>query len=147
MGKTDSHRNMFLLDTRLFRDGDSSKLNAFVECWKRYYRGTVSLSPSDKRIIDYFAELNISGSLTEENVVRLLRWKDSRFLTHPKKGTNEANPKVAAVLEKLDALNRFRHGEIEANELEENIKNVFSYNVFELHRINLLCILIKNNII
>jgi hypothetical protein len=118
---------MFLLDRPSFRGADMSRLSAFVMCWERYYKDAVTLSPSDKRLIDYFAELNVSGDLTEQNVIRLLRWKDRQRLTHPKvtAGGTAPNPRVTGVLSKLGMLNRFRRGEIDAKEFEESVKTIF----------------------
>ncbi len=102
---------MFILDRDVFRGAKRELLLEFVTCWERYYRDAPRVSPTGHKKIDYYAELNITSKLTEQNVIRLLRWKDIRMLTHPMV-SGQPNPRVVNVLEHLDALNRFRNDDI-----------------------------------
>jgi hypothetical protein len=122
-----AERAMFLLDSKEFHGIDPSKVLTFVAFWERYYRDPVSTSSQNKKAIDYFAELNLLGDLTVENVTRLLRWKDRRMLTHPKvaEGTATDNPRVVCVLNRLDTLNDFRRGDIDEASFAELALNVF----------------------
>ncbi len=91
---------------------DLQNARPFVEFWDKCYGvDDVKVLGSEERI-DYFAELNIANDLTEENVRRLLRWKDPRHLTHlVLSGPNEgkSNQKVEKVLACLGLINQFRH--------------------------------------
>jgi hypothetical protein len=98
-----------VLDRQAFRSVDTNCVVPFVECWERYYG-------ADDR--EYFAELNIGNDLAEENIVRLLRWKDPRMLTHPRKADGEPNPRVMRVLEQTASLNGFRNGDLTPDEFE-----------------------------
>jgi hypothetical protein len=119
---------MFFLDRNTFRGADQGALESFVQCWERYYRGNVSISPTDLHPIDYFCELNIDSDLTEQNVVRLLRWKDPRMLTHPRitPMASKANPRVARVLKQRDILNSFRHGNVNAEQFMHFSRGIFA---------------------
>ena len=75
---------MFILSQNDFYVRDVDRLLPFVKCWECYYRDSTKLPNSDDEI-DYFSELNLGDNLTEQNLIRLLRWKDPRMLTHPKK--------------------------------------------------------------
>lgn len=110
---------MFVLNRDLFHDVDFDRTSQFVECWERYY------GDEDH---EYLASLNIGSDLTEENVVRLLRWRDSRRLTHPNKD-GEPNPRVTRVLEQLGTLNAFRNGTISADDLQEVTGNIFPHGI------------------
>jgi hypothetical protein len=88
---------------------DLDKAHAFVEFWSRYYNDSITVFESQDKI-NYFAELNVGNDLTEENLRRLLRWKDPHYLTHIHKETREENPKVAKALKQLTAINLFRQG-------------------------------------
>jgi hypothetical protein len=118
---------VFFLDRRKFHGADMSAVANFVASWERYYRDSVSLSPTNTQPIDYFAELNLVGDLAVENVTRLLRWKDPRMLTHPRllEETAVDNPRVVRVLNRLDTLNGFRRGDIDQESFAEIISNVF----------------------
>jgi hypothetical protein len=115
---------MFCLNRDDFRRRDEAQLAGFVICWERYYRGSVPVSPTDATLIDYEAELNIQGALTDQNVARLLRWKDPRMLTHPKvDGTN--NHRVENVLAQLDAINQFRNGILDQQAFAQTTAGIF----------------------
>jgi hypothetical protein len=119
---------MFILDRQAFKWGDRSTVNAFVACWEHYYRGAVSISASNKEPIDYFSELNISKDLTNENVTRLLRWKDPRRLSHT---DAKQNPTVVRVLNQLDTLNRFRRSEIDTAAFQNTVQKDIFKTAFE----------------
>lgn len=115
---------MFVLDRDHFRGANEAHLNNFVTCWERYYRGSVTISPTDATLINYEAELNVQSDLTEQNVTRLLRWKDPRMLTHPKvDGTD--NHRVKNVLSQLGALNQFRNGNIDQQNFAQTTAGIF----------------------
>jgi hypothetical protein len=83
------------------------------------------------------SELGIGKNLTEENLRRLLRWKDPHYLTHIHSGTGEPNPKVVKALNQLDAINRFRNGESAEVDIRQIAAQVFPngivWQVFLLH--------------
>lgn len=118
---------MFYLDPREFRGGDRTRLVPFVECWERYYRGTVTVAPANAQPIDYFAELNVGAELTRQNVTRLLRWKDPRLLTHPKRNStgNKRNLRVVGVLNQLEAINSFRRGDMNRVDFTDVVHGTF----------------------
>ena len=110
----------------------------FVKFWNRFYGYEAKLSEDNKQRIDYFSELNIGNDLSEENVRRLLRWKDPRFLTDPKKKTNEPNEKVRKVIQNLSVINGFRNGQKTEEEMKCTAEMVFEsrtivWRVFLLH--------------
>ena len=118
---------MYVLDRAAFRAVDTNRIKEFVECWERFYRGNVHLSNSPE-LIDYFRELNLSHKLSEENITRLLRWKDPRMLTHPKQESNgrtTPNPRVERVLAKLDRINQFRSSGLLDGDFAQVTKQVF----------------------
>lgn len=105
---------MFYWNEESVPEFDLGKASTFVAFWKRFYDDNVTIVGTRERI-DYLAELNIGSPLTEENVRRLLRWKDRRHLTDPVQSGQSAglpNSKVANVLRRLDAINAFRQGTI-----------------------------------
>ncbi len=108
---------MYTLNRDAFRSVDTDRIAQFVECWDRYYDGY--------DVAEYLSELNIGSDLTEQNVTRLLRWKDPIWLTHPKKKDGKANPHVVRVLRQLDALNGFRNGELNADEFQAITNGLF----------------------
>jgi hypothetical protein len=107
---------MYLLNRDAFRAVDTNGVARFVECWERYYKG------NDR---EYSNELNIGNDLTEQNITRLLRWKDPRMLTHPRKTDGEPNPRVTRVLEQIASLNRFRNGNLTAGDFQRITQNIF----------------------
>lgn len=117
---------MFLLNREEFRGVNTSIVADFVSCWERYYRNPISVSPTNNVAIDYFSELNLFGDLTVDNVTLLLRWKDPRMLTHPKAtdGTTD-NPRVVRVLNHIDTLNAFRHGNINQEAFTKVTRKIF----------------------
>jgi hypothetical protein len=106
---------MYVLNRNDFRAADTNSVARFVECWERYYRGDDH---------EYFADLNLGNDLTEQNIARLLRWKDPRFLTHPKKG-REPNPHVSRVLAETASINRFRNGDLAVDDFAGITQKIF----------------------
>jgi len=118
---------MFILDKNKFGDSDLRNAKEFIEFWNNYYHYEVKVLKS-KDNISYIDELNLRNDLTEQNVKRLLRWKDHRWLTEeilsgPNKGAE--NDKVISVLKKLESLNGFRHGRNDENSFLEIVKEIF----------------------
>jgi hypothetical protein len=110
----------------------------FVEFWNQFYGYEATLADNGKQRIDYFSELNIGNELDEQNIRRLLRWKDPRFLTDPKKGTSQPNEKVQRVIEILPLINGFRNGQKNESEMKAVAETIFEsptivWRVFLLH--------------
>ncbi len=78
---------MFILDKSKFVDFDLTNAEQFVNLWSNYYEYTLK----DENV--YIKELNIKNDLTEDNVKKLLRWKDPRWLSGEtcNKNTEEKN--------------------------------------------------------
>jgi len=87
---------MFILSQNEFQDNDRENIHNFVNYWERFY--TYSL-PS------YFDALCLGAVINRENLERLLRWKDPRFLSGQTAGSRS---KIDPILEGLDTLNAFR---------------------------------------
>ena len=130
---------MYTLDPLEIAKFDLANANAFVTFWHQFYEDSTTAFGSDDRI-DYQNELNLGRDLTEENVRRLLRWKDPTYLTQtilsgPNKGSD--NPRVLRVLEHLSSINQFRSGTIteeDARAIGERIfPNGIIWQVFLLH--------------
>jgi hypothetical protein len=115
---------------------DLDKAQDFVEFWNRYYTDSTTVFETEDKI-DYFSELNIGNDLTEENLRRLLRWKDPHYLTHIHSETREDNPKVAKALKQLAAINLFRNGGSAEEDMRKTAAQVFPtgfiWQVFLLH--------------
>ncbi len=131
---------MFILNVKQFGEFDLTLAKQFVDYWSKHYSyDSVKAFDSDE-VINYIDELNLGNNLSEQNVKRLLRWKDSRMLTEkilsgPRKG-NE-NKKVLKVIEKREQINKFRRGEIDLNyfknETEKIFPNGFVWRIFLFH--------------
>jgi hypothetical protein len=114
---------VYFLNRHDFTDSDTTNVKTFVECWRRYYRGDVSVSLNDKSPIEYQSELNLQAELTEQNLVRLLRWKDKRVLTHPtRRGPNSL---VLKVVRQRNMLNLFRRGALTTARLQQVTDELF----------------------
>ena len=119
---------MFVLDNEEFGNFDLVNINEFVAYWRSLYTGKPARIVDAEERIDYLSELNMDHALTEENIVRLLRWKDPKYLTHvilsgPNKG--DPNQKVQRVLESLDSLNGFRDGNVSEDDFLEMASQIF----------------------
>jgi len=118
---------MYTLNKKAFGLVDTNQIVQFVLFWERYYRDNVKL-PNSSTKINYLDELNLKSELSEQNVICLLRWKDPRMLTHPKKGGDskqEPNPRVQRVLDKLEDINKFRAGISSAKMFEKTTNKIF----------------------
>jgi hypothetical protein len=82
----------------------------------------------EKEKINYFMELNVGNDLTEENVHKLLEWKDPFHFTAARK---------ARVLANLSLINRFRNDQIAEDEMQRAAAQVFPngavWNFFLFH--------------
>jgi hypothetical protein len=106
---------VFTLNRNDFRGADTHRLVEFVECWERYYAGND---------LEYCAALALGNDLTEQNIARLLRWKDPRFLTQP--GPDDSpNQRVERVLERTSSINDFRNGRIAVDDFEKITHSIF----------------------
>ncbi len=107
---------------------DLANADQFVRFWSDFYEDDLEQS-------HYFDQLNERSGLTNENVRKLLKWKDRRFLAEPSSG--KANPRVEKVLAHLTSLNRFRSGEISDEEMWSITAQIypegFVWNAFLLH--------------
>ena len=118
---------MYVLNRHKFAVADIRGLEKFVVCWERFYRDNVQLPNSDIPI-NYLDELNLHGDLSKQNIIRLLRWKDPRFLTHPKQpktGRIEPNSRVRQVLDRISVINRFRNGKITKKDFSKVTEDLF----------------------
>lgn len=115
---------MFVLNRDQFHGANEAALADFVACWERYYRGSVPTSTTDAAPIDYEIELNIQNDLTAQNVTRLLRWKDPRMLTHPKRDGTD-NHRVTKVLNQRGVLNDFRNGNVDQQAFSQATAGIF----------------------
>lgn len=118
---------MYVIEPNSFSNFELSNVKEFVECWSRYYKYAVKIPDTDT-LINYFEEINPCEELTEENVIRLLRWKDPKYLTKTiKSGSNKdsKNDRVVRVLKKLATLNSFRNGAIDEEEFKETSSTFF----------------------
>jgi len=98
----------------------------FIEFWSKYYKYAVK--DESEKYISYIEELNLNSNLTEQNVKRLLRWKDSHMLTDKiRSGANAGNDndRVMRVLNELKSLNDFRHGRIPETDFFKKVKDIF----------------------
>jgi hypothetical protein len=106
---------MYVKNPDAFRDFDLHNAREFVQYWRRFYRERVTIFGDVKRI-SYFAEIDPTRPLTAENVRRLLRWKDPKFLTHlivSGPNAQTLNPKVQRVTKGLSRINAFRSDAID----------------------------------
>ena len=131
---------MFILNKKQLGKFDLSKAKQFVDYWgKPYSFGSVKDYNTGK-VIDYIEELNLGNRLSEQNIKRMLRWKDRRRLTEeilsgPNKGKD--NIKVLKVLKEQKSINRFRQGDIRVEEFkittEKIFPNGFVWQIFLFH--------------
>jgi hypothetical protein len=86
--------SVYTLNTSEVAKFNLQDASSFVNLWNQFYGYEASLPDDKKQLIDYLSELSLGRDLNDQNVRRLLRWKDPRFLTDPKKRTNQPNAKV-----------------------------------------------------
>ena len=73
---------MYILNNNQIKEYNLRKAKRFVEFWQEKYSYTpVRVYGSKNKYINYIEELNINHKLTNDNIKRLLRWKDKRWLT------------------------------------------------------------------
>ena len=120
---------MFVITRKILRDFDINKARQFVDYWgKPHTFASVKCYDSDEEV-NYIEELNMGNRLTEQNIKRLLRWKDPRMLTEkilsgPDEG--KENKRVLKVLERRDDINQFREFGIGIEDFKRVTKEIFS---------------------
>jgi len=107
---------MFVLEPKAFAECDLTTVLRFVRYWERFYPGDDNL---------YIDALNPNTDLTHDNLIALLRWKDPRMLTHPRKSDGKPNPRVERVLSNSPSINRFRHGQLSADDFGQVTTTIF----------------------
>lgn len=131
---------MFILNVKQFGEFDLYKAKQFVDYWFNKYRNDTVKAFNSTEDIDYIDELNLGSNLSEQNIKRLLRWKDPRRLTEkilsgPDEGKD--NKKVLKVIENIDWFNKFRQGKIGEEEFKIKTKvifpNGFVWQIFLFH--------------
>ncbi len=75
---------MFILDIKQFEEFDLNRAKQFVNYWSKHYSHNTIKAIGSNEDIHYINELNLGNNLTEQNIKRLLRWKDPRMLTEKK---------------------------------------------------------------
>jgi hypothetical protein len=119
---------MFTFKKESLEDFNPKKAKEFIGFWSSYYEETTRIANSDE-VIHYLDELNIGHQLTEQNVKRILRWKDPHYLTEIRlsgKKKGKKNEKVEKVLKNRKAINKFRFGELNSSVFYEISKGIFS---------------------
>jgi len=119
---------MFIISEKQLRDFDLTNAKQFVQYWGKPYSYASVKDYNTKKDIDYIEELNLGNSLSGQNIKRLLRWKDPRMLTEKiLSGPNEGkdNLKVLKVLDKRNSINRFRKGNMGAEEFKTTTEKIF----------------------
>ena len=122
---------MFVLNKEQFREFNLKEAKQFIDFWAEKYPETKTkvINNGDKTII-YLDELNLENRLnrlTEENIKRLLRWKDPRMLTEEKLSSpdkGKKNETVTNVLENLENINAFRFGKMSEQDFKEKTGNI-----------------------
>lgn len=119
---------MFILSKNEFKNFDIANVDSFVNCWS-IYKNVPANEFGSKKPIDYFGELQLGGDLTESNVIKLLRWKDTKFLTEiiqSGDGKGQENPRVIKVLKNLSYMNEFRNGFLCQERFRTITKEIFN---------------------
>jgi hypothetical protein len=119
---------MFILNVKQFGEFDLYRAKQFIDYWSNKYRNDSVKSFNSDEVIDYVEELNLGSNLSEQNIKRLLRWKDPRLLTEKiLSGENKGkdNKKVLKVIEKIDWVNKFRQGKIGEKEFKTITEKIF----------------------
>lgn len=119
---------MFILDIKQFEEFDLNSAGQFVNYWSKHYSYDTIKAFDSNEVIHYINELNPGNNLTEQNIKRLLRWKDPRMLTEkklsePNKG--KENKRVLSVIEKTDSINKFRQCKINDKEFKTVTEMIF----------------------
>lgn len=131
---------MFILNVKQFEEFDLYRAKQFVDYWSNKCQNDSVKAFNSTEVIDYVEELNLGSNLSEQNIKRLLRWKDPRRLTEkilsgPDEGKD--NKKVLKVIENIDWFNKFRQGKIGEEEFKIKTKvifpNGFVWQIFLFH--------------
>ena len=117
---------MFTLHPENFGDFDLNNALEFVESWGQYYVDAPPYILGTNDPIVYIDELNIGNQLIQQNIIRLLRWKDPRMLTHIKRD-GEINPRVQRVIEKIQDLNDFRDDQLSEEDFIHITGDIFQH--------------------
>jgi hypothetical protein len=118
---------MYTLNRKEFSNFDLQSVGKFVEFWRQFYKYDIKI-PETTVSIDYASELNMGADLTEQNLIRLLRWKDPRLLTEKILSGSEkvkANEVVDKVKAELGAINDFRNGKLTYENFQKIVSNLF----------------------
>lgn len=130
---------MYTPDQDQISDFNIQNIRQFVKFWGPLANIKV-LEHGKAAEIVYLTELNIKTDLTEDNIRKLVRWKDPLRLTHtfstdPHVG--RSNPKVERILQNIGSLNDFRRGDLSEEEIKKVVDKIFPhgvvYQVFLLH--------------
>jgi hypothetical protein len=118
---------VYTLNRKEFSNFDLKSVGKFVEFWRQFYKYDIKI-PETTVSIDYASELNMGADLTEQNLVRLLRWKDPRLLTEkifsgPNQGAT--NVRVDKVKAELGSINDFRNGKLTYENFQKIVSNLF----------------------
>ena len=119
---------MFILNVKQFGEFDLNRAKQFVDYWSKQYSYDSVKAFDSSEVIDYIDELNLGNNLPEQNIKRLLRWKDPRMLTEKiLSGSNKGNEnkKVLKVIEKRDCISKFRQGKISEKEFKIETEKIF----------------------
>ena len=123
---------MFVLNKEQFREFNLKEAKQFIDFWaEKYPKTKTKVINNGDKTINYLDELNLENRLnrlTEENIKRLLRWKDPRWLTEetlssPDEGKKNKN--VTNVLKNLENINAFRFGKMTEKDFEGKTKDIF----------------------
>jgi len=119
---------VFIPNSNQLKEFDLNKARQFVGYWGELYSYDSVKCFNTEEKIEYIKELNIGYQLTENNIKRLLRWKDPMMLTEkilsgPYKG--RANPRVSKVLDSRESINEFREGNSSKEEFKKVTKEIF----------------------
>ena len=131
---------MYILKQTEFSNFNLHQSKLFVPFWNSFYHYKI-LDENTQQEIDYFVELNLNNLLTENNIKKLLRWKDPKYLSEMiKSGKNQdsKNPRVYKVLSKMNKINDFRNNEITEFQFDEILNDCFPngngiWNIFIKH--------------
>lgn len=122
---------MFVLDPDNFENNNTNNINQFIDFWSRFIPPPPKIYGQNERI-SYIQELNPGENLTQENVIRLLRWKDPRFLTE-KNNPQQPNPLVQNVLRYIQNINNFRRSETDKEIIDQIFPDGLIYKIFLFH--------------
>lgn len=130
---------MYTPDINEISEFNIRDISQFVEFWSPLANIKVFEHGNPAEIV-YLSELNIDADLTENNIRKLVRWKDPLRLTQPvmtDSDNGRSNPKVEKILKSIKSLNDFRHDVLTDDEIRKVVAEIFPngvvYPVFLLH--------------